>query len=136
MHRVNSILAWQRKKGEIVRQEQEVDEPPSKRKCKRSLPSNVAREKCQRGRKLNRQSAQWQALQPGCSSPQGPYEGMMHLILTEEKHQIEELKINIGLEEFEADLDRAEFTRWKNEFRFFVKNIKEKGTDLARFWLS
>ena len=32
---------------------------------RRSLPSNVARAKCQRDRRLN-----WQALQPGCSSPQ------------------------------------------------------------------
>ena len=79
------------------------------------------------------------------------YEGMMQVLIDEfesslpytslamvndEKRQLKQLKLNIGPKVFEAVLDSEEFSRWKNEFHAFVKNIKDKGTDLVRFWLS
>ena len=76
------------------------------------------------------------------------YEGMMQVLVDEyesslpaemvniEKRQIEQLKLNIAPKEFQAVLDSEEFSRWKNGFHVFVKDIEEKGTDLSRFWLS
>ena len=57
-------------------------------------------------------------------------------MLNEEKHQMEQLKLDLEPEEFERVLHSNEFHKWEGQFNAYVLDIKEKGTDLARFWLS
>ena len=57
-------------------------------------------------------------------------------MLNEEKHQMEQLKLDLGPEEFERVLHSNEFHKWEGQFNAYVLDINEKGTDLARFWLS
>ena len=57
-------------------------------------------------------------------------------MLNEEKHQMEKLKLDLKPEEFERVLHSNEFHKWEGQFNAYVLDIKEKGTDLARFWLS
>ena len=46
------------------------------------------------------------------------------------------IKFDIGPNEFERDLHSNEFPKWEGQFNENVLDVKEKGTDLARFWLS
>ena len=57
-------------------------------------------------------------------------------IVNEEKRQIEKLKLELNQEEFQKVLKSNEFGKWEGQFSEYVLNIMQKGTDLARFWLS
>ena len=57
-------------------------------------------------------------------------------MLSDEKKQIEKLKLDVCQDEVERVLDRNEYTRWMECFHQFVIDLKVNGSDLAKFWLS
>ena len=54
-------------------------------------------------------------------------------MLNEKKRQMEQLKLVVGPEEFERVLHSNELLC---QFNVYVLDVKDKGTDLARFWQS
>ena len=53
-------------------------------------------------------------------------------MLNKEKHQVRYRIKRI----WESYLHNNEFPKWEGQFNEYVLDVKEKGTDLARFWLS
>ena len=57
-------------------------------------------------------------------------------MLTDEKKQIEKLKLDFCQDEVERVLDSNEYTSWIKCFLQFVIDLKTNGSDLAKLWLS
>ena len=57
-------------------------------------------------------------------------------MLSDEKKQIEKLKLDFCQDEVERVLESNEYTRWIECFHQFVIDLKENGIDLAKFRLS
>ena len=72
------------------------------------------------------------------------YEALMKLLLKEFELSVEslpalnleQLKLELNQEEFEKVLLSREFRKLGNQFHVYVQGIKEKGTNLGRFWLT
>ena len=72
------------------------------------------------------------------------YEALMRLLLREFEATVqslpalnlEQLKLNLNQDDFDQVLNSREFREFGEQFHFFVQEIQEKGSNLARFWLS
>lgn len=72
------------------------------------------------------------------------YEALMRLLLKEFESSVqslpilnlEQLKLELNQEEFERVLSSREFREFGEQFHVYVQGIKEKGSNLGRFWLS
>ena len=57
-------------------------------------------------------------------------------VMLEEQKQVEQLKEDFCQRKCEEVLNWPEYSTWFRHFEQFVSNLKEKGSDLAKFWLS
>ena len=57
-------------------------------------------------------------------------------MLSDEKNQIEKLRLDFCQDEVKRVFDSNEYVRWIECFHQFVIDLKENGSDLAKFWLS
>ena len=57
-------------------------------------------------------------------------------MLSDEKKQIEKLKLDFCQDEVQRVLESNEYTRSIERFHHFVIDLKENGSDLAKCWLS
>ena len=72
------------------------------------------------------------------------YEALMRLLLKEFESSVqslptlnlEQLKLELNQEEFERALSSREFREFGEQFHVYVQGMKEKGSNLGRFWFS
>ena len=72
------------------------------------------------------------------------YEALMRLLLKEFESSVqslptlnlEQLKLELNQEEFERVLSSREFREFGEQFHVYVQGMKEKGSNLGRFWFS
>ena len=72
------------------------------------------------------------------------YEALMRLLLKELQSSVpslpdlnlEQLKLELNQEEFERVMNSREFREFGEQFQVYVQGIKEKGSNLGKFWLS
>ena len=57
-------------------------------------------------------------------------------MLNEQKAQLEQLKLNLCQEEIEQILESDVFQQWENPFQEHIADMKQNGSDLAKFWLT
>ena len=57
-------------------------------------------------------------------------------MLNEQKAQLEQLKLNLCQEEIEQILEIDVFQQWENRFQEYIVDMKQNGSDLAKFWLT
>ena len=48
---------------------------------------------------------------------------------------LEQLKLQLNQEEFERVMTNREFQEFREQFQVYVQGIKEKGSNLGKFWL-
>ena len=49
---------------------------------------------------------------------------------------MEQLKLNLCQEEIEQILESNVFQQWKNRFQEHIADMKQNGSDIAKFWLT
>lgn len=57
-------------------------------------------------------------------------------MMKKEKDKLSQLKLNLCQEEYECATASQEIRNWESAFDDYVSNIRENGSDLAKFWLS
>ena len=57
-------------------------------------------------------------------------------IVRERKLQLEQLKLNLCYDELEKVLNIPQVQQWENLFQKYVDDLKQNGSDMAKFWLS
>ena len=61
---------------------------------------------------------------------------MLHELLARQETLIEELKLAISPVGYTNLLQHDDFKTWHEAFQVFMTNLREKGSDLVKFWLS
>ena len=57
-------------------------------------------------------------------------------MMNEQKAQLEQLKLNLCQEEIEQILESDVFQQWENRFQEHIADMKQNGSDLAKFWFT